>query len=170
MKIRVADKKDAALIADLSRQTFADSFAGQNKEADIQKFFDEQFTREALIAEVGAPNNIFFLVEEGKEVLGYTRLRENNQPPELGSNNSIEIARLYAVKDAIGKGVGKLMMQYALDTARQLGKDVAWLGVWEHNQRAIDFYIKWGFEKFSSHIFLLGDDKQTDFLMKKSLR
>jgi ribosomal protein S18 acetylase RimI-like enzyme len=48
-------------------------------------------------------------------------------------------------------------------------KDNIWLGVWEHNHQAIKFYTTWGFEKFGDHLFLLGDDPQTDWLMKKEL-
>ncbi len=81
----------------------------------------------------------------------------------------MEIARLYVSKDAIGNGVGKLLMQESISIAKQRGKSLIWLGVWEHNKRAIDFYTKWGFEKFATHFFKLGDDNQTDWLMKKSL-
>jgi ribosomal protein S18 acetylase RimI-like enzyme len=41
-----------------------------------------------------------------------------------------------------------------------------WLGVWEKNHNAIGFYTKNGFITFDKHLFLLGDDQQTDLLMK----
>jgi ribosomal protein S18 acetylase RimI-like enzyme len=167
--IRFADASDAALIAQISQQTFYETFAVFNSKENMDKFMTEQFSIEKLMAEVGAPNNIFLLAMENDEVLGYARLRENNKPPELGNANTIEIARIYAVTSSIGKGVGKVLMQKSLDVAAGLKKDTIWLGVWEQNQRAIDFYIKWGFEKFSTHVFMLGDDAQTDWLMKKSV-
>jgi ribosomal protein S18 acetylase RimI-like enzyme len=74
------------------------------------------------------------------------------------------------VTNSIGKGIGKALMLKCIEIAREKKSDVLWLGVWENNQRAIDFYTKWGFEKFSTHIFMLGDDPQTDWLMKKELR
>lgn len=157
------------MIADLSRQTFYETFAGANTKENMDKFMTEVFTREGLIAEVGAPGNIFILAEDEGTVLGYARLREHNKPPELGDANTLEIARIYAATNAIGKGVGKALMEKSLAIAKDLQKDIVWLGVWEHNQRAIDFYIKWGFEKFSTHVFQLGDDPQTDFLMKKDI-
>ena len=69
----------------------------------------------------------------------------------------------------IGKGVGSQLMEASLHEARRKNKEVVWLGVWERNQRAIDFYLKWGFEKFDETDFLLGDDVQRDWLMKKVL-
>lgn len=82
---------------------------------------------------------------------------------------TIEIARIYATTNSIGKGVGKALMQESIKMATEKKKQVVWLGVWEKNQRAIEFYTRWGFEKFSTHIFMLGDDPQTDWLMKKEL-
>jgi ribosomal protein S18 acetylase RimI-like enzyme len=169
LTIRLATASDAAVIADLSRTTFYESFIAANTKEDMDKFMNEVFTREGLIKEVGAPGNIFILAEDGHEVVGYARLREGNRPPELGDANTLEIARIYAATNSIGKGVGKALMEKSLAIARELKKDIVWLGVWEHNQRAIDFYTKWGFEKFGTHIFQLGDDPQTDWLMKKSL-
>lgn len=158
------------MIADLSRQTFYESFAAQNSAENMQKFLDEQFTRQALINEVVTIGNIFLLAYDGTEVVGYARLRENNNPPELGNIQAIELARIYAVKNAIGKGVGSKLMEASIDIARDRKKQMLWLGVWEHNPRAIEFYTKWGFEKFSEHDFILGDDVQRDWLMKREVR
>lgn len=169
LTIRIADKRDAELIAELSQQTFVETFASMNSKENMDKFQDESFSKELLIKEVGAAGNIFLLAYENEEAVGYVRMRENNNPPELAGINAMEIARLYAVKNAIGKGVGKVLMQECISIAKQKDKALVWLGVWEHNKRAINFYIKWGFEKFATHIFKLGNDNQTDWLMKKSL-
>jgi ribosomal protein S18 acetylase RimI-like enzyme len=167
--IRYATKDDAALIANISRQTFHETFASQNTKEDMEKFMDEQFTKELLMKEVGAKDNIFILAFEDEEVAGYVRLRENNIPPGLGTTNAIEIARIYAATSQIGKGVGKALMQKCIDIATEKGKEAIWLGVWEKNERAIQFYQKWGFEKFAQHNFILGNDVQQDWLMVKTL-
>ena len=167
--IRKADVSDAALIADLSRSTFADTFAEFNTEENMQIFMDEQFTHAALMKEVTGFGNIFLLAFEDDCPVGYARVRINNNPPALRGKQSIEIARLYAVKESIGKGVGKRLMTACLELGRQLKKDWVWLGVWEKNTRAIDFYKSWGFIKFADHDFILGEDVQNDWLMKKAL-
>jgi ribosomal protein S18 acetylase RimI-like enzyme len=161
--IRHATEKDAALIADLSRQTFYETFAAQNTTADMEKFMQEQFTREALMAEVGAAGNLFLLAFLNEEPVGYARLRETKEPVEM------ELARIYALAAAIGKGVGKALMEASIALARAQGKQALWLGVWEHNQRAIRFYTAWGFEKVGEHDFRLGNDMQRDWIMQKKL-
>jgi len=42
--------------------------------------------------------------------------------------------------------------------------------VWEENPRAINFYKKNGFVEFDKHIFVLGDDEQTDIMMRLDLK
>ena len=167
--IRIATVNDAELIADISRRTFLDTFASQNTKENVDKFMKETFSKEVLMKEVGTAGNIFLLAYDGKEPVGYVRMLENNNPPDLGSIDAIEIARIYVTINSIGKGVGKALMQKCIEIATEKNVTAVWLGVWEENHRAIDFYTQWGFEKFSTHIFILGDDPQTDWLMKKTL-
>ena len=169
VSLRYATFADSELIADLSRQTFYEAFAAQNTKENMDIFMTEQFSKEKLMEEVGAKDNIFLLAYDKDDLVGYARLRENNIPPELGISNALEIARIYATANSIGKGVGKALMQKCIDIALEKKAAAIWLGVWEHNTRAINFYSHWGFEKFGTHIFLLGDDPQIDWLMKKNL-
>ncbi|HEY4148683.1 MAG TPA: GNAT family N-acetyltransferase [Chitinophagaceae bacterium] len=167
--VRLADTNDAEAIAAVSRKTFYDTFAAHNTPEDMEQFLLTEFTTERLMAEVGAEGNYFLVAFMENELVGYARLREAVNPPELGNVPAIEIARIYALEKTIGRGVGKVLMQRCIGLAREKGRQLLWLGVWEHNQRAIDFYIKWGFEKFSSHAFVLGRDVQTDWLMKLTI-
>lgn len=169
ISIKICSSQDAAIIADLSRQTFYETFAAVNTKENMDKFMNEQFTREKLMAEVSEPENTFLLAYDGDAPVGYAKLKEGELLEELGNRPSAELVRIYAAASAIGKGVGGALMKECIRVTLSKGCKVIWLGVWEENQRAIDFYIRWGFEKFSTHIFLLGDDPQTDWLMKKEL-
>jgi ribosomal protein S18 acetylase RimI-like enzyme len=169
LTIRPASVKDALLIADISHQTFYETFAPYNSADDMKKFLSEQFTKGKLMLEVGPAENIFLLAYYNDEIAGYVKLRDSKRPENLDSKNAMEIARLYAMTHMIGKGIGSALMQASIDLARQKNKEMLWLGVWEQNQRAIDFYIRWAFEKFDETDFLLGDDVQRDWLMKRRL-
>lgn len=169
LSICKATRDDAALIANISRQTFYDAFAPDNTKENMDKFLAEQFTRGKLMLEVGFRENTFLLAYVDDELAGYVKLRDGKQPTELRGAAALEIARLYVVKEYIGKGVGAALMQASLEIAKEKGKQLVWLGVWERNQKAIDFYNRWGFQKFSECDFLLGNDLQRDWLMKKEL-
>ena len=167
--IRTAGISDAALIADMSRETFYDTFAADNTPDNMAKFMNEQFSREKLMAEVGESSSVFLLAYDGIVPVGYARMREGERRPEFNGDSAIEIARIYATKKAIGKGIGKALMTQCIEIAKTRGRSIIWLGVWEKNIRAIDFYTRWGFEKFAEHEFVLGDDRQTDWLLKKAI-
>jgi ribosomal protein S18 acetylase RimI-like enzyme len=169
LTLREATVNDATLIADISRQSFYDTFAQDNREKDMSLFLDRQFTRGKLILEVGKKEHEFYLVQQEDKVAGYLKLRFGVPPASLAVKNALEVARLYCMKDFIGKGVGKMLMQKSIERAAAKGMQAVWLGVWEKNQRAIDFYTAFGFEKFDETDFLLGHDLQRDWLMKKML-
>ena len=167
--IRSAIKEDAWLIADISRQTFYETFAAHNSVADMDIFLSEQFTRGKLMMEVGTPGLYFFLAYVDDVVAGYLKLREGNHPKGITNKNALEIARIYVLKDFAGKGVGKALMNKSIEMAAELKKDALWLGVWEKNKKAIEFYNNWGFKRFSEQDFLLGKDLQIDWLMEKPI-
>ena len=112
---------------------------------------------------------MFLLAERYDEIIGYARVRNSETPEALVNYKAIEIERLYTDKRFLGKRVGYLLMSQCLQYARENNFDVVWLGVWEHNERAIAFYRKWNFERFGEHTFMLGNDAQIDWLMKKHL-
>jgi ribosomal protein S18 acetylase RimI-like enzyme len=170
VRISIAGTADAELIADLSRRTFCDTFGPHNTPENMEQFLQTQFTREQLMEQVGAPRNAFLLAYLNDEAVGYARLYEGTElPPGIAGSAAIEISRLYAEQRMIGKGVGKALMEACIDLGRQKGKEWIWLGVWEHNHRAIAFYEKMGFGAFDRHIFLLGQDVQYDWLMRRRL-
>ena len=169
IEIRIAEKKDAELVADLSRRTFYDSFARYNTEENMRLFQDRQFTREMQMAEVGKPGRIFLLAYIGEEPVGYASMREDEPPGDLAGARAMEIHQIYSGQKTIGKGVGQALMEACLDLARKKGMEWVWLGVWEKNARAIAFYTKCGFHRFGEHIFMVGLDAQTDWYMKKPL-
>jgi ribosomal protein S18 acetylase RimI-like enzyme len=170
LRIAIAAKEDAELIAEISRKTFFDTFAPHNTPENMELFLNTQFTRRQLVAQIGAPGNTFLIARLGAEPVGYARLFEGTEiPAELAGTKTIEISRIYAVQHAIGKGIGRALMEACIEFGRFKEKDWIWLGVWEQNHRAIAFYEKMGFEIFERHIFLLGRDVQYDWAMKRRL-
>ncbi len=165
--IRLAKPDDAEALSDFSREAFYETFAPFNTKENMDKFMNEQFTRDGLIREVGAAGNTFLIALQENELVGYAKLSDGKAPVSLNGISSIEIARIYAATKMIGKGIGSQLIRECMTIAKQWNREVIWLGVWEQNLAAIEFYHKWGFEKFGDHAFILGDDVQNDWLMKK---
>ena len=110
----------------------------------------------------------YFAYADGK-LAGYLKLNAAGAQTELNDSDALELERIYAAPEFHGKGVGQALMDKALTIAREQGKSYVWLGVWEKNEKAIRFYNKNGFYKISTHTFVIGDDAQTDYIMRRDL-
>lgn len=154
----------------IARQTFRETFASGNTEENMRKYLDENLSLERLRAEFDAPGSEFHFAKLDGEVIGYLKLNHGQNQTELQDERAVEIERIYVLQAYHGKQVGQLLYAKAIEIARAAGADYVWLGVWEENPRAIQFYKKNGFVEFDRHIFQLGDDAQTDIMMRLELR
>ena len=167
--IRRATLTDAALLAEMGARTFADTFAADTPPEDMAAYLNSAFSPEKQAAELTDPASLFLIAEIAGQPAGYARLYAGEPLEGVTGARPIELVRIYSTGAWIGRGVGAALMQGCLDEARRLGHDVIWLGVWERNPRAQTFYQKWGFSKVGTHIFPLGDDPQTDWIMQRWL-
>lgn len=120
--------------------------------------------------ELGDGNNTFWVVVDAEQKLvGYAKLVKKRPPRQLRGQHAIEIQRLYVSEAQIGNGLGRQLMNQCLEQARQEGYQSVWLGVWEHNERAIRFYEKMGFQRCGWHYFQFGPERQRDYWMKKDV-
>lgn len=162
--VGIADLEELRAI---SIRTFSETFSAENTEEDMQQYLAENFSPEKLMEEVTNPDSAFFLAkDENGNVTGYLKLNFNTAQTELRENNGVEIERIYALKEYHGKSLGKLLFEKTLTVAHDRKADYIWLAVWEENARAIAFYSKNGFVAFDKHFFKLGNDVQTDLMMK----
>jgi ribosomal protein S18 acetylase RimI-like enzyme len=168
--VRSATIEDVPTLVNLGAKTFLDTFAMHNTEENMKLYVDKTFTNDQITKEVTDPATMFLIAYDGDTNVGYAKMKMGEIPAGIDSTKAIEIERIYSTQEYVGKRVGQSLMQACINIAKGQGCEVIWLGVWEHNPRAIAFYEKWGFKKFGSHPFLLGTDLQTDLLMKKNLK
>jgi diamine N-acetyltransferase len=170
IRIRRADARDAALIAELGARTFAETFAADNSPEDMAAYLSESFAPEKQAAELADPFNVFFVAESGGAACGYAQIRASDDVPSCVEGESpVELVRIYAAREWLGRGVGAALMRACLEEARRLGRKIVWLGVWERNFRAQQFYLARGFRVVGSHVFQVGSDPQNDLIMARAL-
>jgi len=87
----------------------------------------------------------------------------------VSGENPIELNKLYVTREFHGKGIAQVLMEKCFAEAENKNYQTMWLGVWEFNFRAQKFYEKLGFRQVGNHIFQLGSDPQTDWIMEKKL-
>lgn len=166
--LRTATARDAAVLAELGEQTFRMAFADQNDPVDLATYLSNAFGPLQQAAELAEPGSTFLLAESGSMAVGYARLRMR-EAPACVSEDPLELARLYVLPGWQGQKVGSILMGECLAEARRRSCRTLWLGVWEHNPRAVAFYERWDFRVVGKHHFQLGRELQTDLLMERNL-
>jgi GNAT superfamily N-acetyltransferase len=167
--IHRATEDDAALLAELGARTFHETFADSNKPEDMAAYLTEAFCIEKQAAELKDAKAVFFIAELQSKAVGYAKLQKGAPPSCIKGAQPVELARLYVLREWIGRGVGFRLMHACIDEAKSIGCETMWLGVWEHNRRARAFYAKWNFCEAGAHVFQLGSDAQTDLLLERIL-
>ena len=169
IEIRKVVLNDIEQLQKIGRETFQETFSESNSEDNMKSYLDERFSKVKLTAELADVNSEFYFASLDNEVIGYLKINFGASQTELKDNKALEIERIYVSKAFLGKSVGQLLYDKAIQIAKQINAEYVWLGVWEENPRAISFYKKNGFVEFDKHIFKLGDDEQTDIMMKLKL-
>lgn len=172
LHIRRAGIADTKLLSELSTATFFDTFHGTCTSDDMQEFIMKCFNENQVNKELQDINDFYFIAFSEEKAVGYIRMKEDESDiVETKNRKSIELKRIYVLKEYQLKKVGAGLMQFALDFSAKNGYELMWLGVWEHNERAINFYKKSGFEDTGfQHPFPIGNTPQTDNWMIRYIR
>ncbi|PKV51050.1 spermine/spermidine N-acetyltransferase [Aquimarina sp. MAR_2010_214] len=170
VQIKTVQSNDIYKLLDIGRQTFYDAFGPpHNTEKNINEYLNKKFTLDNITKELHNPNSEFYFAWVNNQIAGYIKLNSGNAQTEPLEGNTLEIERIYVVKEHQGKKIGQLLFQKTLQIAKEKSIEFIWLGVWEKNPRAITFYKRNGFKIFDTHQFMLGTDLQTDMMMKLAL-
>jgi ribosomal protein S18 acetylase RimI-like enzyme len=160
---------DISKLVSISRDTFFTAFHHRNNANDMEAYAAKAFTTEKLAVELQTPGSVFYFAVLDGEVTGFLKLNRGAAQNEFKDQNSLEVERLYVLAQHQRKQIGRQMLDFAFDMATKAQCDFVWLGVWEHNHEAIRLYERQGFVHCGSHNFMLGNDLQTDVLMRKDL-
>jgi len=179
------------ILREVARTTFLEAFNDQNDPQNMEQYLDTAFHIDQVKKELSDPQTMFYFVRSPDQtipkfhethieyhqnstnadpIIGYLKFNVGKAQTELKEDKGFEIERIYIIAEFQGKGIGSQLLQFAKERARELHKRYIWLGVWQKNEGAIQFYKRHGFSIFSSHPYTLGSDIQTDYLMKYELQ
>lgn len=170
IQITQVNEEEIALLRDLAIQTFVDAFASQNTAQNMLTYTDHAFSMDRIAAQFHDPGTAFYFARRDNQVIGYLQLNRGDAQTDSRLNNALEIERIYVVREFQGSGLGAQLIEFALESAKRGQFDWLWLGVWDQNTRAISFYERHDFEIFADHPFNLGDEPQTDLLLRRAVQ
>lgn len=153
-------------LMEVSRATFSDAFQNQNNPVDFKAYLDKAFSKSQLKEELENPHMYFYFVYLEGNLAAYFKLNNGDAQTDIKREDSMELERIYVQTAFQGKHLGKQILDWIKSRVKTMEKSFLWLGVWEKNPRAISFYERHGFYKFGTHPYFIGNDKQTDWLMR----
>ena len=165
IQIRRAEYSDLHELRELCISTFCYAYEKFNTTADVEHYLLEHFSSEQLKEELSDEDSVFLVAVENEKLVGYVKIGLDPPKGIVNTIRPIEILRLYAAVDSIGKGVGRILMSRTIDLAKELKCDSIHLGVWQRNTLAIEFYKKCGYRIVGDVKFLFGSDLQDDHVM-----
>lgn len=168
VRIRRCELTDLDALRNIAFQTFDDTFRRLNDTASFNEYLGASFSRAKLETELKNPNSTFFFLYSDDVLAGYMKINLRDAQTDLGDPEALEIGRIYVTRDFQGLGLGKALIDKAMEAARLAKKKTVWLGVWKKNGNAIAFYKKMGFAKSGTHDFYMGRKRQTDFIMRRN--
>jgi diamine N-acetyltransferase len=161
--------EDLDVLQVISIETFNDTFKEQNSPKNMKAYLDKAFNTKQLQSELSNDSSAFYFIYSDDKLAGYLKININEAQSEKMTDESLEVERIYIRKDFQKEGLGKHLMNEAIKIALLRNKKIIWLGVWEKNLKAIEFYKKNGFVQTGVHSFHMGDEEQKDLIFKRAL-
>jgi ribosomal protein S18 acetylase RimI-like enzyme len=170
MHLRPAVLADAGPLAELGARSFTAKFGHLYRAADVATFLGECHSEAKVAKEIADPDMRVMLAVDDDRLLGYCKLVMNcGWPEQARGGNAIELKQLYTAPDVTGRGIGARLMDWAIAEARGFGADEIQLSVWSGNIGAQKFYARHGFAKVADIHFMVGEQRDEEFLFARMI-
>lgn len=169
ISIKKCTREDLTELQKISVETFIDTFKANNSPENLNAYVETALTLSQLEQELSNHCSQFFFVYCNDEAAGYLKVNTSAAQSEDMGITSLEIERIYIKREFQNLGLGKHLINKAIELASESHKMQVWLGVWEHNEAAILFYKKMGFVQTGWHHFYMGTEQQIDLIMTKTI-
>jgi ribosomal protein S18 acetylase RimI-like enzyme len=165
---RTATHEDAALLADLFRRSFTETFGHLYAPEDLAAFL-ERLDEKGWRSELGDPAYAVRIAEVDGEPAGFAKLGPPTLPFEP-RGAALEIRQLYVLAPWQGTGIARTLMEWMLGQARARHADELFLSVFVDNHRARKFYEGYGFRYVAPYVFKVGNHEDEDHILRLDLK
>ena len=168
--IRHAAPQDAALLASFAAQAFSDTYRELSDAQEIADYVAEHFQPEVMAGVIRDPACTVLLAWVGEQLAGYAIVRAEPAPACVMGAAPLKLWRIYLGEGFIGQGVGAALLLAVHEQARLRGAQTLWLGVYDRNVRAVEFYERFGFAKVGGQEFEFGGQIYIDPVYAAAVR
>lgn len=170
LTLRPAVPADVPALSRLAIDAFNAKFAELYSAEDLATFLAEALAEGPMAAELAKPTNVIQLAEADGALIGYCKISlVCGFPQHARGSKVMELKQLYTAAGATGMGIGKVLMDWAMEQFAVHGADEVQLSVYSENEGAHRFYERYGFEKVADITFKVGEQYDPEFLFARML-
>ena len=164
--LRPALVSEAENFAELARRAFIEAYFETETMEELVTFCVTHFSVEKVLSDLQNADYQHVVAFLDQKMVGYLKLNLSILPDGTRDGSSLQIHRIYVLRDFWAHKIGAALMTKSIETARQLGSARLWLVVYNKNLRAQDFYKKWGFEQTGTYDFDFNGTIHKDLLLE----
>lgn len=142
INIKKCTVEDLGSLQGISVETFNETFSNQNSPENMKAYLDRAFNLKQLEKELSDSSSEFYFIYFNEEIAGYLKVNTEDAQSEVMGNDSLEVERIYIRKKFHKQGLGKYLINKAIEIAVQCNKEKIWLGVWEKIKTLLAFMKK----------------------------
>ncbi|OOG78573.1 GNAT family N-acetyltransferase [Algoriphagus sp. A40] len=156
IQIRQIPKEELSKVQSIAHRTWPSTFANILSTEQIKYMLNWMYSLEMLEAQL-EKGHTFLLAEEDGEELGFAGFELN-----YGEGPKAKLHKIYLLPEAQGKGAGKALILEVADRAKKSDQKSLLLNVNKYNQKAIDFYLRIGFQEIYKEVIDIGSGYMMD--------
>jgi diamine N-acetyltransferase len=144
---------DAVSLSDIALRAYRDHYLDYWYDRG-EWYMQRSFAPEVLAAELADPTAQFYSINLHNEPVGFLKINPDKTVPveqqsSTPNTDSLELERIYLVKNATGHGVGRAAMQFVDQVASERSKQTVWLKAMDTSE-ALGFYTRLGFQRIGT--------------------
>ncbi len=143
MKLKNVMPNDIDLLIKISHQTYREHYQYLWKDKG-EYYIKTSYHEAAFKKELQDKNVGLYLITKERHTYGYLKLNFDAPLNDYTAQAAMELERIYLLKKATGKGLGKAVMNEVDTIAKNLNKKVIWLKTMDKSD-AQHFYQKCGY-------------------------
>lgn len=167
--IRPATLDDAAALAGLGALVFRHTYGVAIPAPILAIYLERTFTLVALLQALQNTAINYLVATQADRLVGYSKCAITPPPTCVQGADIGELVNLYIHPAYQGCGIGRQLLQQAIQVAATQHLTTLWLCVWQANHRAIDFYQRFGFTIVGKTEVYVDEVAFDDWVMQRAI-
>lgn len=158
---------DSGALDRIFRTSFCATFAHLYRAQDLEAFLSG-FGLDNWEEQLADPSFVFRIAQLDGVPIGFVKLGPLKLPV-AANGPAMLLDQLYVLDRHHGNGIGRKLLDWAIDESRRRGAAELYLTVYVDNHRARRLYEHNGFEAVGRYDFMVGSHADEDIIMRKAL-